>query len=86
MLTEAEASFLRGAIRSHVEDMSVAGLISGAEADMAQRLVEKIEAAPLHDVAMWAKATVRRIIVNHGKSYTNAGLADLLLSRMGGQS
>jgi hypothetical protein len=41
-LTEAQAAWLRGAVRSHREDMSIAGMLSAADERMANDILTQL--------------------------------------------
>jgi hypothetical protein len=46
VLTEAQAAWLRGAVRSHAEDMAVSGMLSKADEKHKEAIIEQL-AGPL---------------------------------------
>ena len=49
VLTEAQAAWLRGAVRSHAEDMAVSGMLSKADEKHKEAIIEQL-AGPMKEV------------------------------------
>lgn len=50
LLTEAQVKLLRGAVRSHMEDMSIAGLWTETDIRMAENILAQLDQNPLREV------------------------------------
>jgi hypothetical protein len=49
VLTEAQAAWLRGAVRSHREDMAVSGMLSKADERHADEIIRQL-AGPMKEI------------------------------------
>ena len=50
LLTEAQVKLLRGAVRSHKEDMSIAGLWTETDVRMAENILDQLNENKLREV------------------------------------